>query len=99
MVEVYGIKNPMSPSSVGLPGTDVSHVPLHDPEEHTESFGEITAARRRWLEEKSLILFRTQGNGDLTAEGAAIANNVHAVVFAHLVVDLVDIRHRRGLWG
>jgi hypothetical protein len=44
IVEVYGTRNPMRPSSVGLAGCGVIHVLISGTTTHTKAFCEITAA-------------------------------------------------------
>lgn len=67
--------------------------------QRTESFGKVTATGRRWLEEQAFVLLGAELYSDLTTEiGAITADNVVAIVFPHLMVDLVDVGHICGYW-
>ena len=93
MVEVYGIKNPIKPSNVGLPDRkSVSSPMLSTCTKLTKSFGKVTTTRCRRLEKQSFVLLRAQLNGDLTTEAGTVAN---MVVLPHLVLRLVNVGHRR----
>lgn len=60
---------------------------------HTKSLSEVTTTRCRRLKEETLVLLRAQLHSDLTTEFSTVANEVVAILLAHLMVILLNIGH------
>jgi hypothetical protein len=93
MVEVYGIRKPTRPRSVGLPSEAVSPHHLVHNEEHTKSFREITTPGCRRLKEEAFVLLRAQSYSHLPTQWRAITDKIHSIVLGHLVVDFRGVPH------